>query len=409
MTGLAVASNLALAVAITEGERPVLVIDTSARTRLADGPADRYRAVAVHVGRSLVYLANQDKQVKVMDLATRTIVATVELGFRVNAITIDEELDKAVLITDSGNKAHVLNLATNQLESDYTLPRHPGAISLNTDTHIAVIASRESDSLSLIDLTTNTLTAGFTLIDKAHAVAVSHRHNQAVVLSGVQNDLTFVQLPNPRPVLDSMTPVQAPVGAAALVLTLNGKGFFDGSKVFFGTDLLTTRLLGATRLEADVPASLLTTSRTVPVTVQNPSPSGGTSNALNFVVGGGPLLSAIFPGSAPADGQAKTLTLQGQNFASGATVLFGAAALAATVQSSTSLTVIVPAGPLTSSPGVVQVSVVNPGGQASNSLPFTFTPALVISGFTPASGPVGTAVTISGVGFNPVTSNNVVR
>jgi len=55
------------------------------------------------------------------------------------------------------------------------------------------------------------------------------------------------------------------------------------------------------------------------------------------------------------------------------------------------------------------VSVVNTGGQVSNPLPFTLTPQFTITGFTPASGPVGTAVAISGIGFDPVLANNLVR
>ncbi len=50
---------------------------------------------------------------------------------------------------------------------------------------------------------------------------------------------------------------------------------------------------------------------------------------------------------------------------------------------------------------------------ASHRLPgvitFTIQPAFAITSFTPASGPVGTAVTINGTGFDPIASNNQVR
>jgi RHS repeat-associated protein len=408
LNAIAVDATRALALAIADDVRPVLVVDTNIRTRLADGPADRYRALAVHTGRGLAYLATEDRKLKVMELATRSLTATLELGFKANAIAVDEGLDKAVLTTDSDDKAHVLNLATLQLETSHVLPKYPGAVSIQPDTHVAAIASRESDKLSLLDLTTGTLTSGFTTIDKVHAVAVSGRYNQALALSGENDDVAFVQLPNPVPVLETLAPMQAAAGSPALTVTLTGKGFTDASRAWFGETELVTRWLSATQLEADVTAALLASPASVPVTVRNPAPAGGTSNALTFTVGGAPVLASIQPDSTIADGQPKTLVLTGENFASGASVLFGAATLPAGFQSSTSLVVTVP-GNLTGAPGVVPVSVVNPGGQISNALPFTLTPALAITGFSPASGPVGTAVAISGIGFDPVTSNNLVR
>lgn len=408
LNAIAVDSTRALALAIADGERPVLFIDTNSRARLADGPADRYRALAIHSGRGVAYLATEGRELKVMDLATRAITATLELGFKANAIAVDEALDKAVITTDSGNNAHVLNLATLALEANHTLPKHPGALALQPDTHVAVIASRESDKLSLLDLTTNTLTPGFTSVDKPHALAVSARYNEALVLSGERDEVAFVQLPNPVPVLESLSPSEASAGSAAFVLTINGKGFIEATRAFFGSTQLATRWVSATRLEADVTAALLAAAATVPVTVQNPAPGGGASNALLFGVVGAPVLNSIAPDTALADGQPKSLTLSGQNFVAGASVLFGPTVLPADVQSSTSVAVTVPGG-LTGTPGTVQVSVVNPGGFASNSVPFTLTPNLAIAAFSPAQGPVGTAVAISGTGFDPNLSGNQVK
>jgi hypothetical protein len=71
--------------------RPVYFIDTNTRTRLADGPAGLYRALAVHSGRGVACLWTEDKNLKVLDLGTRALTATL------------------------------------QLESNHVLPRHPGA------------------------------------------------------------------------------------------------------------------------------------------------------------------------------------------------------------------------------------------------------------------------------------------
>ncbi|MGH7336370.1 MAG: IPT/TIG domain-containing protein, partial [Myxococcota bacterium] len=359
LNAVAVDATRSLALAIADADRPVLFVNIDTRTRLADGPADRYRALAVHSARGVAYLATDDRKLKVMDLGTRALTATLELGFKVNAIAVDEGLDKAVLTTDSDDKAHVLNLATLQLEANHVVPKHPSGVSIQPDTHVAVIASRESDKLSLLDLASNTLTPGFTSIDKVHTAAVSGRYNLAVALSGEKDEVAFVQLPNPVPVLESLAPMQAAAGSPALTIALTGNGFTDQSRVYFGETELVTRWQSTTQLEADVTAALLATPASVPVTVRNPAPAGGTSDALNFTVGAAPVLAALQPASAVADGQDKALVLTGENFAGGASVLFGTTSLPATFQSSTSLTVVVP-GSLTATAGVVPVSVVNP-------------------------------------------------
>jgi hypothetical protein len=76
---------------------------------------------------------------------------------------------------------------------------------------------------------------------------------------------------------------------------------------------------------------------------------------------------------------------------------FNGSAAAFTVTSATSIQATVPAvattGPL---------SVTTPGGTATSAANFTVAPR--ITSFTPASGPVGTAVTISGANFTGTTS-----
>ena len=124
---------------------------------------------------------------------------------------------------------------------------------------------------------------------------MSNRYNQAVVLSGEKDEVAFVQLPNPLPVLETLAPMQAAAGSPALVITLTGKGFTDASRAWFGETELVTRWLSATELEADVTAALLATPASVPVTVRNPAPAGGTSNALTFTVGAAPVLQSVVP------------------------------------------------------------------------------------------------------------------
>jgi hypothetical protein len=88
----------------------------------------------------------------------------------------------------------------------------------------------------------------------------------------------------------------------------------------------------------------------------------------------GPSLTAITPNSATAGGAAFTLTADGSNFGSGATVLWNGAARATTFVSATRLTASIPASDIAAA-GSAAVSVRNPDGQTSGTLTFAITPA----------------------------------
>jgi RHS repeat-associated protein len=404
---LAVDPARALAIALTDSRRKIHFVSTATRTLVSSiSLHEDADALAVHSGRGQAYVLTERKKLLVVDLATRSIAQTMTLAFRGNAIAIDEELDRAVITTDSGNKAYVLDLAGAGFIQSHALPRRPGAVAIQPDTHVAVIASSESDQLSTIDLASGAAVAGFVGLDKPFAVAISSRYNKALVLSAERDEISFVQLPNPAPALEALAPASAQAGRPALVLALTGRHFVDSSRAHWNGTPLATRWVSHTRLEADVPASLLAAAGTAQITVRTPSPAGGTSNALSFMVGSAaPVLTSIAPASASADGEPKTLALSGQNFAPSATVLFGASPLPATFNSPTSLTVTVP-GSLTQTPGSFTVSVVNPGDNVSNGLAFTLTPALAINSVTPSTSAIGAIVALAGVGFDPVPSNN---
>jgi len=115
-------------------------------------------------------------------------------------------------------------------------------------------------------------------------------------------------------------------------------------------------------------------------------------------------------GISPASGPAGTVvSLTGTSLTGATAITFtpsggGTATSAAstyTVASATSITgVVVPAG---LAPGTYTVTVTTPDG-TSNGLTFTVTvPVPAISSFTPASGPAGTSVTITGTNLNLVT------
>jgi hypothetical protein len=89
---------------------------------------------------------------------------------------------------------------------------------------------------------------------------------------------------NPTPGVSSLSPAIASAGGAGFTLTVSGSGFVSLLAVYWGNTALTTQYMSATQLSAQVPTSSITASGISAITVQSPSPGGGTSNSFDFEV-----------------------------------------------------------------------------------------------------------------------------
>ena len=219
-----------------------------------------------------------------------------------------------------------------------------------------------------------------------------------------------VPAPDP-PVVLSFSPSEGVVGTSVTITGVNFSDMPSENEVGFGGVM------------AAAPTSASTTSLTILV------PSGARTGRVSVAVGGQTGTSSTdFTVTAPApapeppvvlsfsplEGEVGiSVTITGENFSdmpSENEVGFGGVMAAApTSASTTSLTILVPSGART---GRVSVAV---GGQTgTSSTDFTVTapaPAPeppVVSSFTPTSGAVGTTVTITGVNFSDMPSENEV-
>ena len=193
--------------------------------------------------------------------------------------------------------------------------------------------------------------------------------------------------PPPVPVITSLTPNTGPIASSTQIV---GSNFTGATRVTFNGIPATYTVVDAQNIRAMVPNGATSGN----VVVFN---GGVFSNGVPFTVTTPvPTITRVAPPSAPVGA---TLTLTGTGFGGATSVTFnGIAATTFTVTSATSMTVVVPAAATTGN------LVVTTGGGVSNGVLFTVVaPAPVVASLSPASGPAGTVVTITGTDFTGAT------
>ena len=197
------------------------------------------------------------------------------------------------------------------------------------------------------------------------------------------NGVTFT-VTVPAPSITGLDPTSGRTGASVTITGVHfGATQGTGTVTFKGTAATPSSWSG-TSITVPVPATA--TTGNVVVTV-----GGQVSNGMAFTVVSVPAISSLNPDKGP---EGTSVTIEGANFGDSqgaSTVSFNGVAATASSWSATSITAAVPAGAMT---GDVVVTV---GGEASDGVEFTVTPA--ISSLSPDSGPEGTSVEITGTSF----------
>ena len=201
---------------------------------------------------------------------------------------------------------------------------------------------------------------------------------------GTSNSVAFTvsvsSTNNPVPSISTILPGSATAGSGGFTLTVNGMNFVTTSQVTFNGVAENTTFVSANQLTATINASDIATVGSVPVTVVNPAPGGGTSNSAMFTINAVmnnpvPAITLLAPASATAGSAGFTLTVTGSNFVNGAVVNFNSVAEPTTYVSATEVTATIPATAIAGA-DTAPVTVTNPtpGGGTSDSLNFTINP-----------------------------------
>jgi hypothetical protein len=222
---------------------------------------------------------------------------------------------------------------------------------------------------------------------------------------------------NPVPRVVVVTPTSASSGGPQFTLAIVGAGFAKGAVVNFNGKQEVTTVADSGDLSAVIPAADIATPATVPVTVTNPAPGGGTSTpAFNFQIqmtNPLPTVSSLNPNSTLAGGPGFTLTVNGTNFVQGHSVVnFNGVGKATTFVSSTQLTAaILAADVATAGTFRVDVSTDPPrGGTSTPEVNFTVNNLVpTVTSISPTNLTAGGAaftLTVTGTNF---VSNSVVN
>ncbi len=89
---------------------------------------------------------------------------------------------------------------------------------------------------------------------------------------------------NPLPVAQTLSPGSATAGGGDFTLTVNGRDFVSGAAVRWNGAPRPTTYVSSTQLTAAIAAADIATAGTASVTVFNPEPGGGASDALSFTI-----------------------------------------------------------------------------------------------------------------------------
>src|SRR5207302_215651 len=102
--------------------------------------------------------------------------------------------------------------------------------------------------------------------------------------SGGASTTTNLTVNNPVPTVIDILPTSETAGNAAFTLTVNGANFVSTSVVQLSGSNRTTTFVTATQLTAQITQTDIQAAALLPITVFNPLPGGGVSNATNLTV-----------------------------------------------------------------------------------------------------------------------------
>lgn len=222
---------------------------------------------------------------------------------------------------------------------------------------------------------------------------------KAVVLSGSSGIISvrskfgtstlsgFTFIPPPLPIITSFSPSPAAIGDT---ITIQGSYFLGASSIGFGGQPARS----FTVVSPTLILAVIDTGLAGSISITTP---GGTTTVSGFQFIPPPVITSFSP---IKGGNSTIVTITGHSLSDASSVIIGGSpAQSFTVLSSTTISAVVG----NTDPGRTDITVTTPYGSDTVK---GFYSGPFITSFTPASGPVGTQITISGANFSSILSEN---
>lgn len=188
----------------------VLVIDTNDHSVIETIPFDSQPvttsqkggiatlgAIAVNPKTNLIYVANPQGSVSVIDGTTNSVSNTLDIAACSLAVNPDtNRIFVGICDSDFGagpDKVMVIDGATDAVLASITVGNHPSAIAVNVNTNRVYVASRGSDSVSVIDGHTNWVIAMLDVGVQPVGIAVDPTTNRIYVANSESDTITVIE------------------------------------------------------------------------------------------------------------------------------------------------------------------------------------------------------------------------
>jgi RHS repeat-associated protein len=311
-----------------------------------------------------VVLVDQASSAGASSAAMKVLLIDLETGRITKEAAINNQIGDIAVDGSSGNIYILLKdkIAVYDAELNFmgTIAAKEDAsfLAINQVAAVGVIGRASDKSITFIDLASSDILKALSYSWTPLTAALDPYSNIAAITH--KEGITFIRLANPLPILYSVVPDSAVVGAQGLSMSLKGAKFMRKSTALFDLKELITSFGNSSNLTAVVPSESLALPGDVLVSVKTPAPGGGVSNNVQFrILNPLPRIESVSPDAVSIKDGAVGLEIRGKGFLPVATVNFNGRQVPVTFKSSILLLATVELSDITS-PGKYPISVVNP-------------------------------------------------
>lgn len=252
--------------------------------------------------------------VTVLDLATLSVVKTLQAGKEPVQAALNPSIHEVSVADSKSDDITVIDLNTLNIKEIIPSGKHPRALSYNEcTTALAVVGGEDKSWMQIIDTGAGVATASYTFGDKIEDVKVHSFANRAFLARAKRLDM--IDLPNPLPVLTSITPENALRGSRPTNLTINGQGLLENTEVYLNGIKTASLFPGCGSIQVTVPGNYLQKIGDVEIKAVNPMPDGGASNLLCLHLENPvPQITGLDPANATAGAASLAISVLGTGF-----------------------------------------------------------------------------------------------